>query len=226
MVDATAAGGIFTDREEDEAPAPQDDGPSWYEQALEAALGFTDPEDGRTLYVQAAQAARDGLCTPRQANHIQNRITQRARLLKTATPVDAEDLAKASGAAPDPTQPAAPAATSTGTDSSTAAAAAGPSEPPGSPEDQPGSVSAAQLTKLHTVLTGLGFGGDDREQKLVIAEVITGHDPLTGPEEGRTSKNLSLSEARKLIDTLDGFADRDALIAHMAERKQAGDGND
>ena len=112
VVDATAAGGIFTDREEDDSPAPpQDDGPSWYEQALEAALGFTDPEDGRTLYVQAAQAARDGLCTPRQANHIQNRITQRARLLKTATPVDAEDLAKASGAAPDPTRPAAPAAT-------------------------------------------------------------------------------------------------------------------
>ena len=89
----------------------------------------------------------------------------------------------------------------------------------GPPEDQPGSVSAAQLTRLHTVLTGLGFGGEDREQKLVIAKVITGHDPLTGPEEGRTSKNLSLSEARKLIDTLDGFADRDALIAHMAERK-------
>ena len=89
-------------------------------------------------------------------------------------------------------------------------------------EDQPGSVSAEQLTKLHTVLTGLGFGGDDREQKLVIAEVITGHDPLTGPEEGRTSKNLSLNEARKLIDTLDGFADRDALIACMTERSRPG----
>ena len=89
----------------------------------------------------------------------------------------------------------------------------------GPPEDQPGSVSPAQLTKLHTVLTGLGFTGEDREQKLIIAEVITGHDPLTGPEEGRTSKNLSLNEARKLIDTLDGFVDRDALIAFMAERE-------
>ena len=109
-----------------------------------------------------------------------------------------------------------------------AAGAASPrgAQPPppqdGPPGDRPGSVSAAQLTKLHTVLTGLGFNGEDREQKLVTAEVITGHDPLTGPEEGRTSKNLSLNEARKLIDTLDGFADRDALIAHMAERKQAG----
>ena len=113
-----------------------------------------------------------------------------------------------------------------------AAGAASPrgAQPPppqdGPPEDQPGSVSPAQLTKLHTVLTGLGFGGDDREQKLVIAEVITGHDPLTGPEEGRTSKNLSLNEARKLIDTLDGFADRDALIAFMAERRQAGGGDE
>ena len=75
-------------------------------------------------------------------------------------------------------------------------------------------------TKLHTVLTGLGFGGEDREQKLVIAEVITGHDPLTGPEEGRTSKNLSLHEARLLIDTLDGM-DRDALIAFMADTRTA-----
>ena len=45
--DATAAGGIFSDREEDDrAPAPQDDGPTWYEQALEAALTFTDADPG------------------------------------------------------------------------------------------------------------------------------------------------------------------------------------
>ena len=97
VVDATAAGGIFADREEDETPAPQDDGPSWYEQALEDALTFTDQEAGRTLFVEAAQAARDGLCTPRQANHIQNRIQRRAGLLKRATPVDVEDLARQAG---------------------------------------------------------------------------------------------------------------------------------
>ena len=71
------------------------------------------------------------------------------------------------------------------------------------------------------MLTGLGFDGDDREQKLIVAEVITGRAPLTGPEEGRTSKNLSLTEARKLIDTLDGFDDRDALIAFMAEHEDS-----
>ena len=95
VVDATAAGGIFSDREDDDhAPAPQDDGPSWYEQALEAALTFGDEEAGRALYVQAAQAARDGLCTPRRANHIQNRIKQRVKLLQDAAPVDVEDLAR------------------------------------------------------------------------------------------------------------------------------------
>ena len=93
-------------------------------------------------------------------------------------------------------------------------------------EDEPGSISDAQLTKLHTVLTGLGFGSQDREQKLVLAEVITGRAPLHGPFPGRSSRNLSLREASKLIDTLDGFGgDRDALIASMAEREQAGAGD-
>jgi hypothetical protein len=197
VVDATAAGGIFTDREEDEPPVVQDDGPTWYEQALEAALDFTDIEAGRQLYVDAAQAARDGACTPRQATHIQNRINQRVQLLKKATPVDAEDLA------------------------GQATAAAGKPA-----DDEHGTVSAAQLTKLHTIFTKLGFNGEDREQKLVIAETITGHDPLDGPVDERSSKNLSYAEASRLIDTLDGFEDRDALIAFMAEREQAGGGDD
>ena len=71
VVDATAAGGIFTDREEDDhAPVPQDDGPSWYEQALEAALRLhrhgTDG-DCRTLFVEAAEAHKDGLMQPQAA---------------------------------------------------------------------------------------------------------------------------------------------------------------
>jgi phage recombination protein Bet len=124
------------------------------------------------------------------------------------------------------------AADENGADPDSAAAGAAPSRveqplPPLPGEDHPGSVSPAQLTKLHTVLTKLGFNGEDREHKLIIAEVITGHTPLTGPEPGRSSKNLSLNEARKLIDTLDGFdGDRDKLIAYMAEREQAGDGGE
>ena len=188
VVDATAAGGIFSDREEDDhAPAPQDDGPSWYEQALEAALTFTDVDAGRQLYVEAAEAHKAGRCNRRQQDWIQNLIRQRAELLRTATPVDAEDLGR---------------------------------QDSGPAENEPGSITEAQLTKLHTVLTGLGFTGDDREQKLVIAETITGRAPLHGPAEGRSSKNLSLSEARSLIDTLDGFdGDREALVVWMASRE-------
>ena len=106
VIDATAAGGLFSqDREEDDNPAPaaQDDGPTWYEQALENALSFTDIEAGRTLYVEAGQAHQDGSCTRRQADHIQNRIKQRVQLLQAATPVDVEDLAQAAHDAADET---------------------------------------------------------------------------------------------------------------------------
>jgi len=94
VVDATAAGGIFTEREEDDhAPAPQDDGPTWYEQAIEAALTFTDIDDGRTLYVGAAQAHRDGLCSRRQQDHVQNTVRQRVQLIETRAVTEVEDLA-------------------------------------------------------------------------------------------------------------------------------------
>jgi hypothetical protein len=97
-VDATAAGGLFsTEEEDDHAPVPQDDGPSWYEQGIEAALIFTDKDAGRQLYVDAAQAHRDGLITRRQQDHVQNTVTQRVKLLKNATPVDVEDLGRQAG---------------------------------------------------------------------------------------------------------------------------------
>jgi hypothetical protein len=197
VVDAAAAGGIFTDREEDESSpssTSEPDGLAWYEQALGEAHDFTELEAGRELYVEAQTAYREGACSRRQMDHIQNIIKKRGELLKKATPVDVEDLARQAETSPDG------------------------AEEEAATEDQPGSVSTAQLTKLHTMLTGLGFNGEDREQKLVIAEVITGRAPLTGPEEGRSSKNLSLTEASKLIDTLDGM-DRDQLIAYMAEHE-------
>jgi hypothetical protein len=224
VVDATAAGGIFTDREEDDSPAPppQGDGPAWYEQALEAALTFDTKERGEAGLRAAATAARDGLCTPRQATHIQNRIAQRVKLLKTATPVDVEDLGRqaAQQAAATPERPAG--AVPDETPASGPAASAGPGTE--APEDQPGSASAGQLTSLHIILGGLSFTTADREQKLHLAETITGRAPLTGPAEGRSSKNLSFTEARKLTDTLSGFGgDREKLIAWMAEREQAGD---
>jgi hypothetical protein len=219
-VDATAAGGLFsTEEEDDHAPAPQDDGPTWTETAIEQANTFTDIDDGRALYVEAAEAHKRGLCNRRQTDLIQNTIKKRVTKLQHATPVDVEDLARqaAGQAEPDPTRPAAPAATPTATDSSTAPDADGPSDTDGLIEDEPGTVSKAQLTKLHTVLTALGFNGEDREQKLKITEAIIGR-PLGGDDEERSSKNLSWTEARKVIDTLDGM-DRDQLIAYMAEHE-------
>jgi hypothetical protein len=225
VVDATAAGGIFSEREEDDrSPAPADDGPSWYEQAIGQALAFTDVEDGRALYVEAAQAHRDGQCSRRQMDHVQNTITQRVKLLQAATPVDVEDLgrqaAQASppetgGSGPEPSPPA-------------GGGQMGPEPSPGDdgtpPEDRPGSVSPAQLTKLHTVLTGFGFTNDDRERKLHIAETVAGRELSGGPHPGRTSKNLTLNEARKIIDTLDGFGgDYEQLADWMAERERDGD---
>ncbi len=93
------------------------------------------------------------------------------------------------------------------------------------PEDERGSASEDQLTSLHIILGGLGFGGQDRDAKLKLAETITGRE-LTGPHPGRSSKNLSFTEARKLTDTLAGFGgDREKLIGHMAGREQDGDGD-
>ena len=194
---------------ENSTPAPprrgqQDDrqggtpkpGGSWAKEALRRARAVKSDAEAAQLIRETTSAHIDGRCNRDEQDWIQNTVgVTLKKLRETATPVNVEDLAKAAG------------------DQIATEEAAS------SPEDQPGSVSKAQLTKLHTVLTGLGFGGEDREQKLVIAEVITGRAPLTGPEEGRSSKNLSLTEARKLIDTLDGFADRDALIAYMAEHE-------
>jgi hypothetical protein len=251
VVDATAAGGIFTDREEDDSPAPQDGEPGWYEQALERALTFTDIDDGNKLYAEAILAKRDRLASRGQADHVQNRVRQRVERLRTAQPVDVEELAQAAQASPrtarrktaaagDDTQGrpgserqhgAQPESNGerTAQDATPRAAGAAPSrgaQPlPPLPEDQPGSATEDQLQSLHIIFGGLGFKTDDREHKLKIAETITGRAPLHGPARGRSSKNLSFTEARKLIDTLSGFGGRDALIAFMAEREQAGDGD-
>jgi len=209
------------DREEDDhAPAPQDDGPIWYEQAIGHALSFTDIDAGRTLYVEAAQAHRDGLCTRRQQDHVQNTVRQRVKLLEKATPVDVEDLGRqaAQHASPGEGEDSAPAVPDETAPSGPAAGAA----PAELLEDEPGTVSKAQLTKLHTVLTGLGFGGEDREQKLKVTEAITGRTLGSSLIE-RSSKNLSWTEARKVIDTLDGM-DRDQLIAYMAGQEGGTDG--
>jgi hypothetical protein len=92
----------------------------------------------------------------------------------------------------------------------------GPARPDewANPEDRPGSVTDAQMRKLQATLSKL-FSKDERDQRLAAAEQIIGRQ-LTGPKDGRTSSNLSLTEASKLIDTLGGLT-RDDLVARMAE---------
>ena len=97
VVDATAAGGIFTDREEDDntpEPVGEEGGPTWYEKALDYAHTFTRPEDGDRLINAAANAHKQGKCRKWQQDHIQNTAKKRIRKLQSAAVVvDAEDLA-------------------------------------------------------------------------------------------------------------------------------------
>jgi hypothetical protein len=94
VVDATAAGGIFADREEDDhAPPPQDDGPSWTEAALAQIDDFTEVEQCRELYTAAAEAHKKGLCNRKQQDLVQNTAGKRAKKLQAAVVVEVEDLA-------------------------------------------------------------------------------------------------------------------------------------
>jgi hypothetical protein len=93
--------------------------------------------------------------------------------------------------------------------------------PPLPGEDGP-DITKAQLTKLHTVFSAIGYEG--REDRLYAASAIVGR-PLM------TSRELTKDEAKTLIDTLDGIASKpdpanqlDALIASKqpAETAQPG----
>jgi hypothetical protein len=115
VVDATAAGGIFTDREEDDrTAAPQGDSPSWYDEAIDRALASTETEPGgelQALFTGAAEAHKKGWISRRQQDHVQNTVRQRLELLKkTTVAVEAEDLAgaarRAQAAAEDSQEPA------------------------------------------------------------------------------------------------------------------------
>jgi len=102
---ATAASGLFGDDPDDtaaqdpgERPAarqqppadddgwpdgataqPGNDGRPWYDDAIKEAAAFTTEAAGQKLFREAADAARDGLCTPGQAGHVQNAVTARIK---------------------------------------------------------------------------------------------------------------------------------------------------
>jgi hypothetical protein len=89
-------------------------------------------------------------------------------------------------------------------------------DPDAPTEDQPGTASPGQVTAVQMAYKGLGFKNDEREQALAASEQILRRQ-LTGPNEGRTHKNLSHNEARRLRDTLVGFdGDREKLVSLLA----------
>jgi hypothetical protein len=115
VVDATAAGGIFTDREEDDHAPPPDDAPP-PQQLRRGDEARQVPQDGDTLFQQllteaanlktgaaaqrvirrATTAAKKNDITLEQEGRIQDRVQRTlARLHEDAEPVEAEDLASA-----------------------------------------------------------------------------------------------------------------------------------
>jgi len=83
------------------------------------------------------------------------------------------------------------------------------------PGGSPGSALPEQIGKIESIYASdLGFKRAEQELAVGASEQIIGRD-LTGPSEGRAHANLSEREARKLIDTLEGFQDRDQLVAFL-----------
>lgn len=98
-IDATAAAGLFTAddtpveftddpraaRNEPDggwpegaaAPRPAADAEPWIKGALKRAAAVATQAQGDALWREAADAARNGLCTPRQADHVQNLAVKR-----------------------------------------------------------------------------------------------------------------------------------------------------
>jgi hypothetical protein len=89
--------------------------------------------------------------------------------------------------------------------------------PPRPAKGQPGSATDGQVTGVQIAYKDLGFKRNEREDMLSASEQIIGRE-LTGPHDGRTHKNLTDGEARKLRDTLDSFdGDRGDLLAKLVE---------
>jgi hypothetical protein len=188
--DATAAGGIFSDREDDDSPVPQDDGPGWYEEALEQALTFTDIAAGNELYVQAVQAHRDGRATRGQKDHVQNRVRQRTTQLKAHPQVNVEDLADVPLA-----EASHPAATADAT----------------GPAGGTRTVSTARQIEQHFGRIGV----TDPNDQLISATQILRLDDVPG-----SISKLTAEQQREVRKALTSCRDLDALQALLATGEQ------
>jgi hypothetical protein len=91
-INATAAGGLFSEGEEP-GPVPEDDGPTLYQQMLAAAGNFKTVDAGNKLWNAAENAATAGRINLRQATNIKNKIKPRREMLRKTVAVEVEDLA-------------------------------------------------------------------------------------------------------------------------------------
>jgi ERF superfamily len=80
----------------------------------------------------------------------------------------------------------------------------------------PARASTGQAGIIHTHFGRLGFGDDEREQRLVATAVIAGVESVT------STKDLDEVQARRVMDTLSRCKDRDTLIALLAAGDKPG----
>lgn len=89
-------------------------------------------------------------------------------------------------------------------------------------EERPGSALPADLAGIKAAYVKLAFDpGADALRMAHVSEQLIGH-ALSGPHKGKTHKNLTFHEAKKLRAELDGFkGDRGALMARLTGKEQA-----
>jgi len=195
VVDATAAGGIFSDREEDDShAAAPDDGQAvrLAVRLLDEAAAFTTETIAGEIWREAAAAAREGLITPGQATHIQNRIRVRLKSLQQAAqPVHVGDLARQAA-----TQTASPAAPPP------VAETAYPPVPAG--EAQPAMATGGQAGIIESHFERLGYdlaSPDDQRAILRRAAQLARRDDIAALGQ------LTQEQATRVMKALDGCTD-------------------
>jgi len=178
---------------EDATPGrPQQDGGGWLAAALNAAPNLATIGACEAMLAKSVEKNQAGEISNSDAARLQGTLKAREKTLR--------DAQAGSGGEPDPTRPAAPAATPTGTDASTATGADGHSEP----------VGEGQLGAIARHFARLGYGADERQQRLTATSVLAGRTITT-------SKDLTQAEAVTVAARLSRCKDRDKLAEILAQ---------
>lgn len=212
-VDATAAAGLFSD--DDGLAAPADEGPSLATRLLDEAAAFRGEVRGQEIWRDAAHAAREGLITPGQATHVQNRVKIRlASLRQAAKPVHVGTLARQ--AAQD-TSPAAQTPVTPQPETETAG------EAPASAPDEASSPDRHRklvgITQAH--FKRLGFNAGDTTKRISATAKLAGTSGI-----GSTN-DLDEEELSTVIDALAQCRNRAELDALLKVAEDIpGDGDE